>query len=110
MPLMLIKLEKTKQKKKSTEIPGIYRKNSRALCPIISLTSILPKKQMILIHRSRYIRAIYIHLGQFFEKVAEACNNAFSLISTNLITKILRISCNRDVLNRLLLSSDPILT
>ena len=51
-----------------------------------------------------------MHIDEFFEKVAEARNEHFRLFRQILSRKLSRISRNRDVLNTLLLSSDPILT
>ena len=69
-----------------------------------------PTMHKILIHGPIIIEQAILPIGQLSEEAAEARNKHFRLFRQNLSRKFSRISCNRDVLNRLLLSSDPVLT
>lgn len=68
-----------------------------------------PKMHKILIHGSEVIEKALLPIGQLSEEAAEARNKYFRLYRQNVAGKFSRQSCNMDVLNRLLLSSDPFL-
>jgi len=69
-----------------------------------------PTMHKILIHGPIIIENALLPIGQLSEEAAEARNKHFRLYRQNYARKFSRISCNLDVLNRLLLSSDPFLT
>lgn len=62
-----------------------------------------PTQHKILIHGATVIENALLPIGQLSEEPAEARNKHFRL-------KFSRESCNLDVFNRLLLSSDPLIT
>lgn len=49
-------------------------------------------------------------IGMMSEEAAEARNKHFRLYRQNYARKFSRESCNLDIINRLLLSSDPLIT
>ena len=49
-------------------------------------------------------------IGQLSEEAAEARNKHFCLYRQNFARKFSREACNRDILNQLLLTSDPLIT
>lgn len=49
-------------------------------------------------------------IGQLSEEAAEARNKHIRMFRLNYARKFSRVACNSDVLNRLLLTSDPVLT
>ncbi|KAJ8715499.1 hypothetical protein PYW07_009981 [Mythimna separata] len=51
-----------------------------------------------------------LSIGLLSEAAAEARNKHFRMYRYNFARKFSRIDCNADVMNRLLLSSDPLLT
>jgi hypothetical protein len=67
---------------------------------------ITPTMHKILIHGAIVIQNALLAIGQ----LSEASNKYFRLNRQNFARKFSRVSCNLDVLNRLLLSSDPIIT
>lgn len=69
-----------------------------------------PTVHKILIHGPIVIENALLPVGQLSEEAAEARNKHFRLYRQNYARKFSRVSCNLDVLNRLLLSSDPLLT
>jgi len=69
-----------------------------------------PTMHKILIHGPIIIENALLPIGQLSEEAAEARNKHFRLYRQNYARKFSRMSCNLDVLNRLLLSSDPFLT
>ena len=69
-----------------------------------------PTMHKILIHGPIVIENALLPVGQLSEEAAEARNKHFRLYRQNYARKFSRVSCNLDVLNRLLLSSDPVLT
>ncbi|GBO43412.1 hypothetical protein AVEN_265601-1 [Araneus ventricosus] len=69
-----------------------------------------PTMHKILIHGPIIIENAILPIGQLSEEAAEACNKHFRSFRQNLARKFSRLSCYEDVLNRLLLSSDPVLT
>ena len=86
------------------------KKAAKLYVQLYSWHPTLPTMHTILIQGSHYIRAIYIPIGELSEEATEACNKQFHLFWQILSRKFSWISCNHDVFNRLLLSSDSILT
>jgi hypothetical protein len=62
------------------------------------------------IHGAIVIQNAPLLIGQLSEQAAEARNKYFHLSRHNFARKFSRVSCTLDVLNRLLLSSDPVIT
>lgn len=71
------------------------------------MTSTLHK---ILLHGSVVSDNALLPIGQLSEEAAEARNKHFRLFRLNYARKFSRKDCNMDVLNRLLLTSDPLIT
>lgn len=69
-----------------------------------------PTIHKILIHGATVIKSAIIPIGQLSEEAAEARNKHFRLYRTNYSRKFSREVSNRDVLNRLLLTSDPFIS
>lgn len=69
-----------------------------------------PTMHKILIHGAAVIENALLPIGQLSEEAAEARNKHFRLYRENYARKFSREECNRDVYNRLLLSSDPLLS
>lgn len=69
-----------------------------------------PTVHKILIHGATIIEHALLPIGQLSEEAAEARNKHFRLYRTNFARKFSRESCNLDILNRLLLSSDPLVS
>jgi hypothetical protein len=69
-----------------------------------------PTMHKMLIHGAIVIDNALLPIGQLSEETAEARNKYFRLYRQNFSRKFSRVSCNLDVLNRLLLSSDPVIT
>lgn len=69
-----------------------------------------PTVHKILKHGAAIIQNALLPIGQLSEEAAEARNKHFRLYRTNFARKFSRESCNLDILNRLLLSSDPLLS
>ncbi|GBM09221.1 hypothetical protein AVEN_226717-1 [Araneus ventricosus] len=69
-----------------------------------------PTMHKILIHGPIAIENAILPIGQLSEEAAETRNKQFRSFRQNLARKFSRLSCYRDVLKRLLLSSDPVLT
>jgi hypothetical protein len=65
-----------------------------------------PTMHKMLIHGAIVIENALISFGQLSEEAAEARSKYFRLHRQNFARKFSRVSCNLDVLNRLLLSSD----
>jgi hypothetical protein len=64
----------------------------------------------ILIHGAIVIENALLPIGQLSEETAEARNKYFRLYRQNFARKFSRVPCNLDIINRLLLSSDPVIT
>lgn len=94
-----------------TEKFSIYAKETAeqyvALYPWHPMTPTLHK---ILMHGSEIIDKALLPIGQLSEEAAEARNKHIRLYRQNFARKFSREACNMDVMNRLLLSSDPLLT
>jgi hypothetical protein len=69
-----------------------------------------PSMHKMLIHGAIVIENALLPIGQLSDEAAEARNKYFRLYRQNFARKFSRMSCNLDVLNRLLLSSDPVIT
>jgi hypothetical protein len=69
-----------------------------------------PPMHKMLIYGAIVIENTLLPIGQLSEEAAEARNKYFRLYRQNFARKFCRVSCNLDVLNRLLLSSDPVIT
>lgn len=69
-----------------------------------------PTMHKILVHGATVIDKALLPIGLLSEEAAEARNKHFRLYRLNFARKFSRIECNTDVINRLLLSSDPMLT
>lgn len=69
-----------------------------------------PTLHKILMHGAEVINHALLPIGQLSEEAAEARNKHFRNYRLNFARKFSRTQCNRDVLNRLLLSSDPFLS
>jgi hypothetical protein len=69
-----------------------------------------PTMHKILVHGALVIQDALLPIGQLSGEAAEARNKHFRLYRQNFARKFSRVSCNLDVLNRLLLSSDPVIT
>ncbi|CAG9840790.1 unnamed protein product [Diabrotica balteata] len=69
-----------------------------------------PTVHKMLIHGAQVIEQAILPIGQLSEEVAEARNKHFRKYRVDFSRKFSRIDCNRDVLNRLLLTSDPLIS
>ncbi|KAL4721448.1 hypothetical protein ACJJTC_007165 [Scirpophaga incertulas] len=69
-----------------------------------------PTIHKILVHGAKVISNAILPIGQLSEEAAEARNKYIRQYRLNFARKFSRVDCNRDILNRLLLSSDPYLS
>lgn len=69
-----------------------------------------PTMHKILIHGAVIIKNALLPIGQLSEEAAEARNKHFRLYRQEFARKFSRENCNRDILNRLLLTSDPLIS
>lgn len=69
-----------------------------------------PTMHKILMHGATVMEKALLPIGLLSEEAAEARNKHFRMYRYNFARKFSRVDCNEDVLNRLLLSSDPLLT
>ncbi|CAH2094474.1 unnamed protein product [Euphydryas editha] len=69
-----------------------------------------PTIHKVLIHGAQVITHALLPIGQLTEEAAEARNKNFRQYRLNFARKFSRTDCNRDIMNRLLLSSDPYLS
>lgn len=69
-----------------------------------------PTMHKILIHGAVIIKNALLPIGQLTEEAAEARNKHFRSYRQNFARKFSRENCNRDIFNRLLLSSDPLMS
>lgn len=86
------------------------KKTAELYIKLYSWHPMTPTVHKILMHAPTIIEHALVPIGQLSEEAAEARNKHFRLFRQNYARKFSRVSCNRDVLNRLLLSSDPLLT
>lgn len=69
-----------------------------------------PTMHKVLVHGATVIKHAILPIGQLSEEAAEARNKHFRLYRSKYSRKYNRSICNRDVLNRLLLTSDPFMS
>lgn len=69
-----------------------------------------PTVHKILIHGAQVMAEAILPIGQLSEEAAEARNKHIRKYRVDFARKFSRIECNRDVLNRLLLTSDPLIS
>ena len=69
-----------------------------------------PTMYEILRHGATIINQAILPIGQLSEETAEARNKHFRDYRQNFSRKFSRENCNRDILNRLLISSNPLLS
>lgn len=69
-----------------------------------------PTMHKILVHGAEVIKNAILPIGQLSEEAAEARNKYYREYRKKFARKTSRLDCNRDVFNRLLLSSDPYLS
>lgn len=69
-----------------------------------------PTLHKILIHGASIIENAFLPIGQLSEEAAEARNKHFRSYRLNFARKFSRETCNQDIYQRLLLSSDPLLS
>lgn len=69
-----------------------------------------PTIHKVLRHGAEVIKHALLPIGQISEEAAEARNKHIRQYRLNYSRKFSRVECNMDVLNRLLLTSDPLLT
>lgn len=69
-----------------------------------------PTLHKVLSHGAAVIKEAILPIGQLSEEAAEARNKHIRAFRLNYARKFSRVACNTDVLNRLLLTSDPLLT
>ena len=97
------KINTEKYSKYATDIAEMYAR----LYLWHSMTQAMHK---ILIHGAILIEKALLPIGQLSEEAAEAHNKYFRLYRQNFARTFSRASCNLGVLNRLLLSSVPVIT
>lgn len=69
-----------------------------------------PTMHKILVHGATVMEKALLPIGMLSEEAAEARNKYFRMYRNNFARKFSRVECNLDVFNRLLLSSDPLIT
>lgn len=69
-----------------------------------------PTMHKILVHGGQIIKKSLLPIGQLSEEAAEARNKHFRSYRLNFARKFSREECNLDIYNRLLLSSDPLIS
>lgn len=69
-----------------------------------------PTMHKILLHGATVMEKALLPIGLLSEEAAEARNKHFRMYRYNFARKFSRVDCNADIINRLLLSSDPLLT
>lgn len=96
------KIDAEKFKKFTTETAALY-------VSLYGRHNMTPTMHKILMHGATVIEDALLPIGQLSEEAAEARNKHFRLYRQNFARKFSRLECNTDVLNRLLLTSDPLL-
>ncbi|CAH2088703.1 unnamed protein product [Euphydryas editha] len=84
-----------------------FEKYAYESCSWYPMTSTMHK---ILVHGAEIISHALLPIGQLSEEAAEAQNKHFRTYRQGFARKFSRDACNRDVIHRLLLNSDPLLT
>lgn len=69
-----------------------------------------PTVHKILMHGAEVIEQAILPIGQLSEEASEARNKHLRKYRIDFARKFSRVECNRDVLNRLLLTSDPLIS
>lgn len=69
-----------------------------------------PTLHKVLVHGPAIIKNALLPIGQLSEEAAEARNKHFREYRLNYARKFSREACNKDIINRLLLTSDPLLS
>lgn len=69
-----------------------------------------PTMHKILMHGATVMEKALLPIGLLSEEAAEARNKHFRMYRHHFARKFSRVDCNVDIINRLLLSSDPLLT
>lgn len=69
-----------------------------------------PTVHKILMHGAQVMAEAILPIGQLSEEATEARNKHIRKYRVDFARKFSRIECNRDVLNRLLLTSDPLIS
>lgn len=69
-----------------------------------------PTVYKILMHGAQVISSHIVPIGQLSEEAAEARNKHFRKYRVDFARNFSRVNCNTDILNRLLLTSDPFIS
>lgn len=94
-----------------TEKLKIYTKETAELyVKLYDWYPMTPTLHKILMHSSVVVDHVLLPLGQLSEEAVEARNKHLRLYRQNFSRKFSRQACNTDVLNRLLINSDPLIT
>lgn len=89
----------------------IYCKETAELyVSLYNFQPMTPTLHKVLRHGAAVIKEAILPIGQLSEEAAEARNKHIRSFRLNYARKFSRVACNTDVLNRLLLTSDPLLT
>lgn len=95
----------------NTEAFEIYCQETAALyIQLYGFYPMSPTLHKILRHGAEVIEEAILPIGQLSEEAAEARNKHIRSYRLNYTRKFSRVACNQDVLNRLLLTSDPLIT
>ncbi|KAK5641968.1 hypothetical protein RI129_010515 [Pyrocoelia pectoralis] len=97
------KIDPSKYEKYATETARLYL-NKYDWHPMT------PTLHKVLLHGAVIIEKALLPIGQLSEEAAEARNKHFRSYRQDFARKFSRESCNQDVFNRLILSSDPLLS
>lgn len=90
---------------------GAYAyKTAELYVKLYSWHPMTPTLHKILIHGPVIIQKALLPIGQLSEEASEARNKHFRLYRQRFARKFSREACNKDIINRLILSSDPLLT
>lgn len=88
-----------------------YAKNTATMyVQLYGWCPMTPTIHKVLMHGANVISHAILPIGQLSEKAAEARNKTFRQYRLGFSRKFSREQCNRDILNRLLLTSDPYLS
>lgn len=97
------KIDETKFEKFTNETAKLY-------VNLYGWHPMTPTLHKVLVHGTTIIKHALLPIGQLSEEAAEARNKHFRSYRQNFARKFSRELCNKDVLNRLLLTSDPYLS
>lgn len=88
-----------------------YCKNTASLyVDLYGWHPMTPTLHKILMHGASVIKYAILPIGQLSEEAAEARNRHFRSYREHFSRKFSRLYCNQDILNRLLLTSDPFIS